>query len=187
MKGLPKIHKPGIPLGSITSGIGSALHRLVKVLAKPLSSALGSINGAVNAIKEAVHRISEENLPVCKRDYMALIEKCIRFGSFRFGSQEYHQLEGLPMGSPLSAVAASLYLEVLEKNHYKKILPKDAVWFRYVDDCLFISLVETDEGDILSKLNKDVKNIQFTMEAESHGRPPFLDLEIIRNGKEAIF
>ncbi|XP_076046353.1 uncharacterized protein LOC143028317 [Oratosquilla oratoria] len=147
MKGLPKIHKPGIPLRPITSGIGCATHRSTKVLAKPLSSVLGSISGthlrnstnmierlsnvdfsgkklvsyditslfthvstdaAVNAIKEAVHRISEENLP-------------------------------------------------------------------------------TDEGDILSKLNKVVRNIQFTMEVESHGRLPFLDSEIIRNGKEALF
>ncbi|XP_076058000.1 uncharacterized protein LOC143035193 [Oratosquilla oratoria] len=169
MKGLPKIHKSSISLRPITSGIGSALHRLAKVLAKSLSSALGSISethlqnstdlierlsnvdfsgkklvsyditslytnvstdGAVNAIKEAVHRSSEENLPGCKRDCMALIERCIRFGSFRFGRQEY-QLEGLPMGSPLSAVAASLCLEVLEKNHYKKILPKDTIWFRH--------------------------------------------------------
>ena len=45
MWGLPKAHKPGIPLRPITSGIGSAPHRLAKVLAKPLSSALGSISG----------------------------------------------------------------------------------------------------------------------------------------------
>ena len=45
MRGLPKTHKPGIPLRPITSGIGSAPHRLAKVLAKPLSSALGSISG----------------------------------------------------------------------------------------------------------------------------------------------
>lgn len=31
MKGLPKIHKPGIPVCSMTSGIGSALHRLASV------------------------------------------------------------------------------------------------------------------------------------------------------------
>ena len=31
MKGLPKIHKPGIPMRPITSGIGSAPHRLAKL------------------------------------------------------------------------------------------------------------------------------------------------------------
>ena len=44
MKGLPKIHKTGFPMRSITSGIGSAPHRLAKILAKPLSGLLGSIS-----------------------------------------------------------------------------------------------------------------------------------------------
>lgn len=38
MRGLPKIHKPGIPMRPITSGIGSAPHGLAKTLAKPLCS-----------------------------------------------------------------------------------------------------------------------------------------------------
>lgn len=42
--GLPKVHKPGIPLRLITSDIGSAPHELATVLANPLSS-LGSISG----------------------------------------------------------------------------------------------------------------------------------------------
>ena len=44
MRGVPKTHKDGIPLRPITSGIGSAPHRLAKCLAKPLSAALGSIS-----------------------------------------------------------------------------------------------------------------------------------------------
>ena len=43
MKGLPKVHKPGIPTRPI-SGIGSAPHRLAKILAKPLTATLGSIS-----------------------------------------------------------------------------------------------------------------------------------------------
>ena len=43
MRGGPKIHKQGVPLRPITSGIGSAPHRLAKMLAKPLSEMLGGI------------------------------------------------------------------------------------------------------------------------------------------------
>ena len=39
-----KLHKEGIPMRPITSGIGSAPHRLAKCLAKPLSAALGTIS-----------------------------------------------------------------------------------------------------------------------------------------------
>lgn len=46
MHGLPKIHKPNIPMRPITSGIVSAPHRLEKCLAKPLWQAMGSINSA---------------------------------------------------------------------------------------------------------------------------------------------
>ena len=46
MKGLPKTHKPAIPMRPITSGIGSAPHKLAKRLARPLSSTLGTISGA---------------------------------------------------------------------------------------------------------------------------------------------
>ncbi|XP_076057235.1 uncharacterized protein LOC143034772 [Oratosquilla oratoria] len=46
MHGLPKVHKTGIPMRPITSGIGSAPHKLAKRLAKPLSGTLGSISDA---------------------------------------------------------------------------------------------------------------------------------------------
>ena len=44
MRGLPKVHKAGVPMRPITSGIGSAPHRLAKCLAKPLSAVLGTIS-----------------------------------------------------------------------------------------------------------------------------------------------
>ena len=46
MRGLPKVHKTNIPMRPITSGIGSAPHRLAKVLARPLSNSLGAISDA---------------------------------------------------------------------------------------------------------------------------------------------
>ena len=44
MKGLPKVHKPDMPMRPITSGIGSAPHKLAKILANPLSTSLGTIS-----------------------------------------------------------------------------------------------------------------------------------------------
>ena len=40
MYGLPKVHKEGIPMRPITSGIGSAPHKLAKCLAKLFSKIL---------------------------------------------------------------------------------------------------------------------------------------------------
>ena len=42
--GLPKLHKNGIPLRPITSGVNSAPHGLARILAKPLATKLGTIS-----------------------------------------------------------------------------------------------------------------------------------------------
>ena len=44
--GLPKTHKPDVPLSPIISGIGSAPHNIAKLLAKLLSPLLGTISNA---------------------------------------------------------------------------------------------------------------------------------------------
>ena len=226
MKGLPKIHKPGVPLRPITSGIGSAPHRLAKHLARPLSAALGKISGAhlknstdliqrlkevdfkdkrlvsfdvkslftnvpidgaISAVKKVIERTNEKELPINKNDYMKLVEMCMRFGSFSFNNCEYRQHEGLPMGSPLSAVTACLFMEVLEKEHYSKIISSDTKWYRYVDDCLIITHKDTDIEALLQRMNNVNNKIQLTVENESNGSLPFLDTVIIRTENSVKF
>ncbi|XP_076036001.1 uncharacterized protein LOC143021963 [Oratosquilla oratoria] len=172
MRGLPKTHKPGIPMRPITSGIGSAPHRLAKCLAKPLSRCLGtlsnghlknsgeligrlknvdfagkvmvsydvtalfthvSVEGALIAAKEAIGSMDDQDLPVGKNDLLKLISLCIKFGPFMFNNEEYCQIRGLAMGSPLSAVLASLYMEVLERDHYMKMIGRGTHWFSATD------------------------------------------------------
>ena len=183
MRGLPKLHKPGIPMRPITSGIGSAPHRLAKILAKPLTTTLGSISeahlqnsgdllerlktlnfqnkklasfdvkslftnvpvsGAIKAIEKALLSIPDDYLPLPKKDYLSLIKLCLNFNPFVFDNEEYVQHEGLAMGSPLSPVAACLFMEMLENEEYGKIMGEDTTWFRYVDDILIITPEDTD-------------------------------------------
>ena len=177
MRGLPKIHKTNIPMRPITSGIGSAPHRLAKVLARPLSSALGAVSdahlrntddltekikdvdftdkclasfdvkslftnvpvdGALETMKTVIDGLIPEQLPLPKADYVKLITMCMDIGGFMFNSQEYFQHSGLAMGSPLSPVAACLYMEGLEKDHYQGIMGTGVIWARYVDDVLVV-------------------------------------------------
>ncbi|XP_076038518.1 uncharacterized protein LOC143023787 [Oratosquilla oratoria] len=91
------------------------------------------------------------------------------------------------MGSPLSAVSASLYMEMLEKEHISHTIPNDSKWFRYVDDCLCITQKTTDIHDLQRKLNDIDDKIQFTVEEEINGQLPFLDTVIIRSGNSAKF
>ncbi|XP_076057224.1 uncharacterized protein LOC143034761 [Oratosquilla oratoria] len=43
--GLPKLHKPNVPLRPIVSGVGSLLHQLARKLAKTISGKVGTISG----------------------------------------------------------------------------------------------------------------------------------------------
>ena len=84
------------------------------------------------------------------------------------------------MGSPLSPVAACLYMEMLEKEHFKDIMGAETSWLRYVDDVFILVPEDTDLNEKLQQLNAVEKSIQFTLENENHGTLPFLDVMIMR-------
>lgn len=50
----------------------------------------------------------------------------------------YRQKFDLPMGSPVSGVFACFILEFLELGPFQHILPKDATYYRYIDDAILI-------------------------------------------------
>lgn len=225
MRGLPKMHKDGIPMRPITSGIGSAPHNIAKILAKPLTKTLGSISvahikntsemmsrlkeidhvddvkmasfdvkalftnvpvqGAISAIRKVVDCIDDADLPLPKTEYMEMVKLCLNFGCFSFNGEEYVQKSGLAMGSPLSPVAACLYMEALEDSDFFKIMGSDSLWLRYVDDVLVIVPKTTDLEQKLRQLNEVNEKVQFTIEKEKDGQIPFLDTCIIR--KETCF
>ena len=190
MRGLPKVHKAGVPMRPITSGIGSAPHRIAKVLARPLTRLLGSINdshlrnsgdllnrlnqlnfrgkkmasfdvkalftnvpleGALRAIELAIKDIPTEEFPVPKPHFNKLVRFCLEFQGFTFNSEEFAQVRGLAMGSPLSPVAACLYMELMENEHFQRIMGPHATWFRYVDD---VFLLVPEEVDLDEKLRQ---------------------------------
>ena len=145
------------------------------------------IDGAIRAMEEVLVKITDSDLPVNKRDYVSLVKTCVKFGSFSFNNSEYRQHEGLPMGSPLSAVLACLFMEKLETDHFSKIIPSDAKWYRYVDDCLVILHNDTNIDELLLKLNDVHSRIQFTVETEENQALPFLDTVIMRSDDSVKF
>ena len=74
------------------------------------------VEGAMEAVRRAINNMNDDELPVTKEDYVQLVSLCVRFRAFTFDGEEYRQHRGLAMGSPLSAVMASLYMEVLETD-----------------------------------------------------------------------
>ena len=220
MRGLPKVHKPGVPMRPITNGRDSAPHALASELAKPLTQTLGSISGThlkntsdlINRLKgkglrnkklvgldvvslftkvpvdealAAARRSLERNpdlaLPVPRDTFMRLVETCVRFGAFEFESQEFEQIDGLPMGSPLSGVLANLFMESLEADHYLGIVGQHAWWVRYADDVTTLISARIVTEDLVARLNAVHPRIQFTFEEERDNQLPVLDVLIRRS------
>ncbi|XP_076047208.1 uncharacterized protein LOC143028723 [Oratosquilla oratoria] len=138
------------------------------------------IQNAISAIKKVLPHINGDDLPINKKDYVKLIEMCFKCASVSFDGKTFHQHEGLPMGSPISAVAARLFIETLEKEEYMNIIPNDSKWYRYMDDCLLVLHKDTNISDILSRLNQVHPIIQLTVNHKVNGSLPFLDAVIIR-------
>ncbi|XP_069982900.1 uncharacterized protein [Penaeus vannamei] len=132
------------------------------------------IDGAIKVAQRALRRVDEDELQLQLDDYIELIRLCVEFGPFEFRGREYEQIQGLAMGSPLSAVLAQLSMETLEADHYRNIVGRNVVWLCYVDDIL------TLVPDLLHRLNAIRPSIQFTAEEERDEQLPFLDTMIHR-------
>ncbi|XP_072172658.1 uncharacterized protein [Diadema setosum] len=101
---------------------------------------------------------------------------------FMYNGDFYEQQEGAPMGSPVSAVIANLYMEFFEEQALKTCPPNCAprVWKRYVDDT-FIITARSSANDLLEHVNAQHPSIRFTMETESDERIAFLDTLVHRD------
>ena len=80
------------------------------------------------------------------------------------------------MGSPLAPVLANIFMGTNEDkwiNNYKK--PKPVFYRRYVDDILAVFDNEQQAKLFFTYLNKQHKNIKFTMEININNQIPFLD------------
>ena len=98
----------------------------------------------MKAIELALRDIDSDELPVPKEHFLKLVELCLNFQAFAYGDDEFAQVHGLAMGSPLSPVAACLFMEMIEKDHFQRIMGTNSVWFRYVDDVFVLVPEETD-------------------------------------------
>ncbi|PNF15534.1 hypothetical protein B7P43_G16534 [Cryptotermes secundus] len=207
--GLPKIQKPDIPLRPIVSTIGSPTYRLAKHLAGLLRTYTGNGPRHVRNSMEFVHTLDSLHVDphdimvsfdvvslftrVPIKDTMGLLgrhfeENILRLfrhvlttSYFTFNGQFYEQTDGVAMGSPLSPVISNLYMEDFEERALDLAPHKPRCWFRYVDDTFVIWSHGPDKlQDFLNHINSINQCIQFTMETETEGHLPFLDIDIYR-------
>ena len=116
-------------------------------------------------------------------DIVSLTSLCLKTTYFQFGGQFYEQVEGAAMGSPLSPVVVNIFMQEFEMRMLHTAPLKPSLWLQYVDDT-FVTWSHRDKElhNFLKHLNGQHNDIKFTMERETDGSIPFLDVMVERDG-----
>ena len=99
---------------------------------------------------------------------------------FSFNNVIYSQVDGVAMGSPLGPTLANIFMGYLETKLVNE-LSSQALYIRYMDDCLVISQSEEVNEALFCKLNALHEKISFTKEVEINNQIPFLDILITKS------
>ncbi|XP_053686478.1 uncharacterized protein LOC128736019 [Sabethes cyaneus] len=105
---------------------------------------------------------------------------------FQYNNKFFSQVQGVPMGSPLSPVVANIIMEKLEKTTLATLTQKNIsieFYKRYVDDCFLVEK-EDEINIVLQEFNKLHDTIQFTVEKETESCLRFLDLTLSRKNNQ---
>ncbi len=94
-----------------------------------------------------------------------------------FQNPPYEQIKGTTIGSPIPGYITEIVLQKLEATAFETLKPPFGV--RYVDET-FVIIKSGKQGDFKTHLNSIFTDIQFTMEEEKDGVPPFLDAFVRR-------
>ncbi|UYV76031.1 hypothetical protein LAZ67_13002214 [Cordylochernes scorpioides] len=166
--GLPKIHKPDVPLRPIISYHLSPAYTLSKFLSNFLTPLLQSPPWEYT-IANSPSFVS----------YITSLTPPPGMSTFTFDTQFFKQTKGSPMGSPLSTVVAEVVMRSLDQWITSRHSSDIFLWRRYIDDT-FCLVSEVSASHILSDLNSFHPDIAFTHETENHSVLPFLDTLVIR-------
>ena len=95
---------------------------------------------------------------------------------FPFPQSVFEQTKGAAMGSPVSPIVVSIYMEAFEHRAINIALNPPRIWSRYVDDT-FVVQQELHKDVFFQHINTLDTSIQFTVEeAGPHGSIPFLHI-----------
>ncbi len=119
-----------------------------------------------------IHILADYDLGLPPAAMIDLLDYCLS-NYFQFDSRFYQQLQGTPMGSPISGLIAEAVLQRFERVAFAVISPK--FWKLYVDDTFVI--IEQDNFSAFHQLlNTTLPGISFTMETATENKLPILDV-----------
>ena len=122
----------------------------------------------------------EERSAIPVNSLMELVTFCLKTAYFQLENQTYQQVDGVAMGSALSPIVSNIYMEHFEELALNTAQLKPDLWLRYVDDTFILWSHNENVEALLTHMNSIRPSIQFTMEKESNGQLPFLDVLVER-------
>jgi len=118
-------------------------------------------------------------------DIMEMLKLCLE-NYFTWRGKFYIQIEGMPMGSPLSPVLAEIFLQEMERTLIPN-QPDIKCWFRMVDD-VFAIIRRRSHVKILKMLHDYPGGLTFTIDEGDivNNSINFLDVTITKNGDGSL-
>ena len=110
------------------------------------------------------------------------LEHCFSSTVFSYKNSFFKQIFGTPMGSCISPITASPYMEHVEHTAITTFHTPSPLWLRCVDDT-FCILNKDHINDFHSHLKSICSHIQFTIEKEHNFFLFFLDVLVKRNSR----
>ena len=107
-----------------------------------------------------------------KAVFIELTDIATKSVSFGFNKTMFRQIESVSMGSLLGPILANIFVGFHERHLFDKF-PKPFTYLRYVEEFF----------DTLNLLHS---SLSFTMEEESNGQLPFLDV-LVERGDSSFF
>lgn len=122
----------------------------------------------------------QEHTTIKKHSFRRLLELCVfESGYFLYKDNYFRQIQGLPMGNPLSGILATFVLNDFLTKFFAVNPPN--ILCKYVDD-MFLIMKKDDIQPMLHTINQAHDTLKFTMEREVDNKLPFLDIMVIREG-----
>ena len=125
-----------------------------------------------------IHKIYTKNdiEPMCKKSiFKKLLIKLTKECTFLVNNWLITQIDGCPMGGPISVVFSDIYMCKMEDDVVAPLKPM--FYKRYVDDT-YVRRKKTTTNKLFEKLNTYHDNIKLTIEENP---TKFLDTEIVRH------
>ena len=109
------------------------------------------------------------------QNIIELLGFCLYNTHFSFQNKFYEQVEGAPMGSPVSPTVTNLYMECFEKKALASAINPPWLWYRFVDDT-WVLQKQAHKQAFLDHINSMDPAIKFTVKGtRDNGAIPFLD------------